>query len=136
MNRTKGNAVLGVIGRIMAVIGVTLLLLIIFLYSAIAIIVRGPSETAKELFVYSMKETSVGGILVDITMTRGEIEAMMGKKESGMDAEVLGGAVTDPSKIQININRDDNNAGGASSGEDEGDGIEIIPIKTGDFGNF
>lgn len=136
MKRSKGKSALRIFGCVMAVIGVTLLLLLVFLYSAITIIVRGPSDTAKELFVYSMKETSVGGILVDITMTKDEINAMMSKKESGMDAEVLGGAITDPSKIQININRDENNGTGDSSGEEEGDGIEIIPIKTGDFGNF
>ena len=131
-----GKRILRIFGCTMAVIGVTLLLLVLFLYSAITIIVRGPSDTAKELFVYSMKETSVGGILVDITMTPSEIEAMMSKKESGMDAEVLGGAITDPGKIQININRDENTPGGDTSTEDDGDGIEIIPIKTGDFGNF
>lgn len=125
----------------MAVIGMTLLLLVIFLYSAMTLIVRGPSETAKELFVYSMKETSVGGILVDICMTPAEIQEMLGKKESGMDAEVLGGAVTDPSKIQININVNVNvnnpssgsdQQGGEQPGgdQDNGDGIEIIPIKT------
>ena len=135
MKRSKGKSALRIFGCVMAVIGVTLLLLVIFLYSAITIIVRGPSDTAKELFVYSMKETSVGGILVDITMTKDEINAMMSKKESGMDAEVLGGAVTDPSKIQISINRGDNGTDGSgdSSGEDEGDGIEIIPIKTDSY---
>ena len=125
----------------MAVIGVTLLLLVIFLYSAMTLIVRGPSETAKELFVYSMKETSVGGILVDICMTPAEIQEMLGKKESGMDAEVLGGAITDPSKIQININVNVNvndpssgsdQQGGEQQGgaQEDGDGIEIIPIRT------
>ena len=103
MKQSKGNNALRIFGRVMAVIGVTLLLLVIFLYSAMTLIVRGPSETAKELFVYSMKETSVGGILVDICMTPAEIQEMLGKKESGMDAEVLGGAITDPSKIQINM---------------------------------
>ncbi len=130
MNRSKGKSALRIFGCVMAVIGVTLLLLILFLYSAITIIVRGPSETAKELFVYSMKETSVGGILVDISMTKDEINAMMSKKESGMDAEVLGGAVTDPGQITLpNIDRGENDSGN-STGEDEGDGIEIVPIKT------
>lgn len=142
MKNEKLRIVLKILLRALAVIGVTLLMIVILLYSALTMIVRGPSETARELFVYSMKETSVGGILVDITMTRAEIEEMMGKKESGEDAEMLGGEITDPSKIVINLNKNDKtdsaDTGNADAGASDNNtdntttdsGIETVPIKT------
>ncbi len=144
MKNKKATAALRIFGRVMAVIGVSLLMLVLFLYSAMTIVVRGPSETAKELFVYSMKETSVGGILVDMCMSQQEISQMLSKKDSGMDAEVLGGEITDPSKIVINLNKNDqqqpSDTSDASAEKGDQDatvrdpeqdsGIETIPIKT------
>lgn len=142
MKRSKANGALRIFLRVLAVIGVTLAMVVAILYGALVMIVRGPSEAARELFVYSMKETSVGGILVDITMTRAEIEEMMGKKESGMDAEMLGGQFTDPSKIVINANKQNkdpadtgNQDGTATDSENmqtdtDDSGITTVPIKT------
>ena len=143
MKNKKTNRALGIFLRVLAVLGVTLLMVVGVLYGALVMIVRGPSEAAKELFVYSMKETSVGGILVDITMTRAEIEEMMGKKESGMDAEMLGGQFTDPSKIVINANKPqkdpaDTSGSDTSVSDEENNtqtdrddsGITTVPIKT------
>ncbi len=141
MKNEKTRLALCIFGRVMAALGVTLLLLVLFLYSAMILVVRGPSESAKELFVLSLKETSVGGILVNMCMTQNEIEEMLSVKQNVTDMELLGGEMTDPSKITINANKNDasNNDNNDSShqGDDvtennstDNSGIETVEIKT------
>ena len=52
--------------RILCVLLVTVLLLCAFLYGVIFMVCRGPSETARNQFVLSVRETSAIGFLADI----------------------------------------------------------------------
>lgn len=82
VNRTKNsskkkmNPVLLWAGRIGATIGATLLILVIFLYSVMAMLVYGPSKTAKIQFVLSVQETSAIGFLANIYCTQEEINTI------------------------------------------------------------
>ena len=46
------------VGRVAATIGITLALIIVWLYGVMAVLVYGPSKTAKNQFVLSVQETS------------------------------------------------------------------------------
>ena len=91
MQKTNKDKILSTLKMAGATLGVTLLLLIAFLYAGMQMIIRGPSGSAKELFVLSLKETSVGGILVNICMTPSEIEQMLSVKQNAADMELLNG---------------------------------------------
>ncbi len=141
MKSEKIKPVLRYFSRVMAVLGVTLLMLLLFLYGAMTLVVRGPSPSAKELFVYSMKETSVGGILVNMCMTQSEIADMLAVKDNVTDMELQNGQITDPSKITISKDQfNQNSSADTDSGADNTDsvpgssegngGIETVAIKT------
>lgn len=129
-------------GRIAAVVGVTLLMLIIAFYGVILILTRGPSPTAKKLFVMSVKETSAGGFLADICLPRSEIDRIL--KEKADAAEKLQDSVMDKDLISVGTPTgvpDTSAAEGdadpaVSDGSQDGvpqSGIEITEVKRGTF---
>ncbi|MDO5445552.1 MAG: phosphodiester glycosidase family protein [Eubacteriales bacterium] len=62
--------------RFLCFILVTILMLVIFLFCVMRVVCKGPSQTAAELFVRSVRETSAIGFLADIFFTDEEIAAM------------------------------------------------------------
>lgn len=65
------------LARTLIVLFSALLLLLIFAYGIMWILTRGPSPTARRLFVLSVKETSAGGFLADLYLTEDEIAAIL-----------------------------------------------------------
>ena len=74
-----------VIARVLIVFAVTLLLIVIALYGVMLILTHGPSESAKRLFVMSVKETSAGGFLADMCLSRDEVDAILAEKAAAVD---------------------------------------------------
>ncbi len=74
-----------VIARVLIVFAVTLLLIVIALYGVMLILTHGPSESAKRLFVMSVKETSAGGFLADMCLSRDEIDSILAEKAAAVD---------------------------------------------------
>lgn len=76
--------------RVLAFLGMTVLLLVAGLYFAMFVIVKGPSPSAGRLFVLSLKETSAGGFLADWYMSADEIAKLRadGAKESDSEVDV------------------------------------------------
>ena len=70
------KAALGVVGKVMIVLVETVLLLVIALYGVMAVLAKGPSPTARNLFVHSVRETSAVGFLANLFFTEEEILAM------------------------------------------------------------
>ena len=62
-----------VIRRILCVLLVTLLLCCGFLYGVMYVVCKGPSETARDLFVRSVRETSAIGFLAKLYFSEEEI---------------------------------------------------------------
>lgn len=83
------------IGRVFAFIGSTLLVLVLGVYLAMWILVKGPSESAGRLFILSVRETSAAGFLADWFMSPEEIESLYGETNSDDDIQI------DTSLIQI-----------------------------------
>lgn len=65
-----------VLGRLALVLLLTLVLLCGLIYGAMVIICRGPSPTARELFVRSVRETSAIGFLANLVLSPEEIAAI------------------------------------------------------------
>lgn len=86
-----------IIGRIFVVLGVTIVMMVIFLYFIMFVLIKGPSERAKELFVLSVKESSAGGFLASIYLSSDEIQAIEDANKIEDTDEV-----TDTSIVSIN----------------------------------
>ena len=139
MRKNAEKRVGRIIGRIAAVIGVTLLMLLIAFYGVILILTRGPSPTAKKLFVMSVKETSAGGFLADICLPRSEIERIMNEKANA--AEKLQDSVMDKDLISVGTTAPEipedpdtvDKPDGEHPQEIPQSGIEITEVKRGTF---
>ena len=94
--KKKNSKVLTIIGRVLSVLGVTLLMLVLGIYLIMWICTHGPSPVAKDLFVLSVRESSAGGFLANMVCTKAEI-AEIEKRNSVADTN----EITDSSLIQF-----------------------------------
>ena len=118
---TPGRVVL----RILCVLLVTVLLLCGFLYGVIFMLCRGPSETARNLFVRSVRETSAIGFLANLVLSDEEIAAIEASQAAAVPE-------TDVSLIQMTSpedrTTDENGADAWGYVDDDGDGIIAVPV--------
>jgi exopolysaccharide biosynthesis protein len=122
--------VLRVIGRLLLLVLETLLLICLALYGIMYVLARGPSETARDMFVTSVRETSAIKFLADIYFTPEEIAEIEAVKET------VDFAPTDTSLITINTEHPvtENGEGwtdvhGVFHPDEDADGIIIEPVK-------
>lgn len=91
--------ILHIIGKVSLFLLVNVLLIAIALYGVMYILAKGPSPTARNLFVMSVKETSAMGFLANLFFTDEEIEAIMAAPEDipseDTDASLI--VIPDPS---------------------------------------
>ena len=113
-----------IILRVLGFIGVTLLMLVLCLYCVMWVVTKGPSEQAKNLFVLSVRETSMAGFLANIYCSKAEIAAI----EEGNKVKYLDEAV-DTSLIKIDRDAAGDRKDFTISDEDKEDGLEFHPVK-------
>ncbi len=77
--QSLGVRILAVIGKIILIVIETVLLVALGLYGVMFVLCKGPSETARDQFVMSVRETSAIGFLADFFFTPEEIEAIEAK---------------------------------------------------------
>ena len=73
-------SLLKALGRLLLVLLETAVLLVIVLYGVMYVLAKGPSPTARDLFVMSVRETSAVGFLADLFFTPEEIAAIEAKE--------------------------------------------------------
>ena len=71
--RSVGAVIGRILGRIAIVLLETVLILVIALYGVMFVLAKGPSPTARNLFVMSVRETSAIGFLANLYFTEEEI---------------------------------------------------------------
>lgn len=129
--------IFGVIGKIAIVLLETVLLLVIALYGVMYVLAKGPSPTARDLFVMSVRETSAIGFLADIYLTEEEIAEIEAGREVAEYVE------TDTSLITIANPAD--SAQVEESGpvadewgliDEDGDGIIVEGVKGEGFSGY
>ena len=111
--------------RVLCVLLVTVLMLCAFLYGVIFMLCRGPSETARNLFVRSVRETSAIGFLANLVLSDEEIAAIEASRVEAVPE-------TDVSLIQMTAPEDRaaDESGTDAWGyrDDDGDGIIVVPV--------
>ena len=111
------------LGRVALILLETVLLLGLALYGAGYIVVHGPSETARELFVRSVKETSAAGFLAELYLSEAEIEGILAVED------VVEYVETDTSLITVSETRPESGADAWGLVDDDGDGIILETVK-------
>lgn len=121
---SKGKKALAVLGKIGLILLETVLLLTVTLYGVMYVLAKGPSPTARDLFVRSVRETSAIGFLANIYFTDDEIAEI----ESAQEIEEY--AETDTSLITIT--KPDENVGPVADEwgliDEDGDGIILEKV--------
>lgn len=111
--------------RILGVFFLTVALIVAFLYSAMLLVCRGPSESARDLFVLSVRETSAIGFLANLVLSDAEIEEIVSRPQGKVQE-------TDTSLIAMNSVSDDDSSEPKADEwgyvDDDGDGIIIVPV--------
>ena len=120
--------ILSGVGKVAFFLVETVLLLVIALYGVMYVLAKGPSPTARNLFVMSVRETSAIGFLADIFLTEEEIAEI----EAGREVEEY--AQTDTSLITIAKPEGDSPKTGPVADEwglidEDGDGIIVEAVK-------
>ncbi len=123
------SAALKILGKSLLVLLETVVLLVSMLYGVMFILAKGPSPTARDLFVISVRETSAVGFLANLFFTPEEIAAI---EANGEEEEY---ADTDTSLIVIpsdpSGNQSETGAGADEWGlmDEDGDGIIIDKVS-------
>jgi len=85
--------------RVLAIVGLTLLLLIVLLYFVLLFVFRGPSPSAKELLTRSLKETSAVYMIPDWFLSDAEVEQIMApqkQQDFSQDTSLISIPTEDP----------------------------------------
>ena len=124
----KPKIAVGILNFLLWFAGTVILILVAF-FVLLYYIHKGPSPRFRDLFVSSAKESSVGGVLVDLYLTPDEVDKIMAKNSTkGFDE------ITDTNLIQIaDTNADSSALGNASSKasnpeDPDGDGITVYDV--------
>lgn len=116
------------LGKLLLLVLETVLLLAIALYGVMYVLAKGPSPTARELFVRSVRETSAIGFLAELYLSQEEIAQIEASRD-----QVEEFAETDTSLItiqQVEGNRETGPKADAWGLVDEdGDGIILQEVK-------
>lgn len=116
------------IGAAALVLLETVLLLVVALYGVMYILAKGPSPTARDLFVRSVKETSAGGFLAHLYFSDEEIAQIIGSGDVPEYVE------TDTSLIEIPKPTENTSPDGPVPDawglvDEDGDGIILEEVK-------
>ena len=124
------------VGRLFCFLLETVLLLAVALYGVMYVLAKGPSPSARDLFVLSVRETSAVGFLANLFFTDEEIaaiEAGSGPAEfEDMDTSLI--VITKPTQPDDNQDGPQPDAWGLI--DEDGDGIIVETVKGEGFSGF
>ena len=118
------------LGRFLLILAETVLLIAMALYGVMYVLCNGPSPTARDRFVMSVRESSAAGFLADWFFTEEEIAQIEANRFVGDYEEK-----TDTSLVTINTDKQpaDSESGPQPDAwgliDDDGDGIILCPVK-------
>ena len=126
--KSGGRKFAGFLGKTALVLLETVLLVVIALYGVMFVLAKGPSTTARDLFVRSVRETSAIGFLANIYFSDEEIAEIEASEEIEVYEE------TDTSLITIAKPEDTESADGPVADawglvDEDGDGIILEEVK-------
>ena len=127
---------LKVLGRFLLVLLETAVLLSIVLYGVMYVLAKGPSPTARDIFVMSVRETSAVGFLADIFFTPEEIAAIEAKEAEEEFFETDTSLIVIPSEPADEQADDTPSADEWGLADEDGDGIIIDTVRGEGYNGF
>ena len=124
-DKTVLQKAVGIVERFLCVLAVTVLLLAAALYGVMYVLAKGPSPTARNLFVMSVRETSAMGFLANLFFTEDQIAEIIGNQTEEI-------AETDTSLITIQREKTESSEKTPDAWglvDEDGDGIILEPVK-------
>ena len=133
--RPVGKRILSVVGKIFAVILETVLLLVVALYGVMFVLAKGPSPTARDLFVMSVRETSAMYWLANLYFTDEEIAQIHQTDvvEEYQDTDTSLIQFTEPTQPDEELGPQPDAWGHI---DEDGDGIIIEQVKGDGFSGY
>lgn len=125
----KLRGFLGFLGRVALVLLETVLLVVIALYGVMYVVAKGPSPTARDLFVMSVRETSAVGFLANLYFTEEEIAAIENKVQVEEYVETDTSLISIPTVPEEQMNAEGPVADAWGLVDEDGDGIIVEPVK-------
>lgn len=136
MEKKSFGEYLPLVGKIAARFFITLLasllILLAGLWSAMFIIVNGPSPTVGKLFILSLKETSAAGFIADWFMSEEEIEALRAERAEDAEGNVNASLIKLP-EVERDPETGEFTGPAAGSEDDVLSGIEVHDVKGGTY---
>lgn len=133
--RRRSNTAARIVGRALFLLTETVLLLCVALYGVMYVLAKGPSPTARNLFVMSVRETSAIGFLADLYLTQDEIAQI----EASGTVEEIGQTDTSLISISHTQNQPEQSEPVADAWglvDEDGDGIILDPVKGPGYSGF
>ena len=118
--------------RFFALLLVTLAVAAILLLGVIFMFCRGGSDTARDKFVRSVKETSAIGFLADIFLSPAEVDAIVNPPSAPIESR------TDASLVEIKTPEQSDGTQADAWGyvDEDGDGLILVPLKGGSYTGY
>lgn len=138
---SRARRFFGILGRILAVLLETVLLIAISLYGVMYVLAKGPSTTARDLFVMSVRETSAVGFLANIYFTDEEIAQIESRKDVEDYVETDTSLIQIPKETEFSEESQEEQPQGPVADEwglidEDGDGIIIDEVKGEGFSGY
>ncbi len=112
----KRPGVLGIIARALSFVLATVVLILGFALGVVYMMSHGPSDSARDLFVLSLRETSAAGFVTEIFLSDEEISAIVEANREDVDLDSV-----DTSLITIATKNDEELSPGEAS--------DIVPLE-------
>ena len=127
-----------VTGKLLLLILETALLLVIAVYGVLYVLAKGPSPTARDLFVMSVRETSAMGFLADLYFTEEEIAEIEGNRGEEEYVEVDTSLITITTPTEGSNEEQEQGPAADAWGyvDEDGDGIIIEPVTGEGFTGY
>lgn len=127
-----GKTIFKVLLRFLALVLVTVTVAAVLLLGVIFVLCRGGSDTARDRFVRSVKETSAIGFLADIFLSPAEVEAIVNPPAAPMEEK------TDASLVEIKTPEQSEQSEADAWGyvDEDGDGLILVPLKGGSYTGY
>ena len=132
--KSAGNRILGILGRIGATLLTVVLLLAVALYGVMFVLAKGPSTTARDLFVRSVQETSAVGFLARLYFSQEEIDRITGA-DAVMEYQEMDTSLIDLPE-QVTPNKEGPVADAWGLVDEDGDGIILETVKGETYSGF
>ena len=128
--------ILGVFGKTLCVLLETVLLAAVALYGIMFVLAKGPSPTARDIFVLSVRETSAVGFLANLFFTDEEIAQIEAGGNTTEFEDIDTSLIVIPKPTQPDDPQQGPKPDAWGLVDEDGDGIIIDPVKGEGFSGY